>query len=145
MVWKSGAYLSSRRFSRAFHPTCDYQQPSLPDKYMSLCMSPLPAQVLLWVLRACPQDLHKFLKCNWQLDQPAIVENWLVRPPASFRIVVNNALDCIMISLFGEGRVKQRSAWGETFFAHAAYMYQSMCVYGPTGRRRFTYRDGSPP
>ena len=34
--------------------------------------------VVMWVLRACPLDMHRYLKCNWELEQPRVIENWLV-------------------------------------------------------------------
>ena len=36
-------------------------------------------QVLLWVCRASPLDMHRYLKCIWQLEQPKLIEKWLVR------------------------------------------------------------------
>eukprot|EP00798_Chlamydomonas_sp_ICE-L_P027133 gene27133-2362_t len=35
-------------------------------------------QVLMWVLRISGKDLHRFLKCHWELEQPRLVVPWTV-------------------------------------------------------------------
>lgn len=32
---------------------------------------------VMWVIRACPTEFHRYLKCAWELEQPKLVENWL--------------------------------------------------------------------
>ncbi len=45
----------------------------------NLCdMAATPLQVLMWVVRFSVREFHRYLKCCYELEQPRLVQPWLV-------------------------------------------------------------------